>query len=349
MTGVETIARIRFEHFQNGKGIKRIARDLGVARDTVRKVLRSGLTEFSYKRAVQPQPRLGPWVEALAEILETEAKVPRRERRSTQRLFEELRGRGYDGAHDSVHRFVKAWRQERARAPAQAFIPLSFDPGEAYQFDWSHEAIELAGLPLTVKVAQMRLAFSRMPFVRAYFRETQEMVFDAHDKAFAFYGGGCQRGIYDNMKTAVETVFVGRARTYNRRFLQMCSHHLVEPTACTPASGWEKGQVENQVGTIRDVLFRPRPRVGTLEELNAWLEDQCRAYAQRTRHPLLRDRTIWEVFEEERAALAPFVGPFAGFSEKPMRATTTCLITHDRNRYSVDARAELAWGIWTGG
>ena len=339
MTGVETIARIRFEHFQNRKGIKRIARELGVARDTVRKVLRSQATEFSYKRTTQPAPKLGPWVDTLTAILEAEAKAPRRERRSTQRLFEELRGRGYDGAHDSVHRFVRAWRVEHARAPVQAFVPLSFDPGEAYQFDWSHEAIELAGLPVTVKAAQVRLSFSRMPFVRAYPRETQEMVFDAHDKAFAFYGGVCRRGIYDNMKTAVEAVFVGRARTYNRRFLQLMSHHLVEPTACTPAAGWEKGQVENQVGTIRDVLFRPRPKVKTLEELNAWLEDQCRAYAQRTRHPQFRDRTIWEVFEEERAALAPFVGPFAGFVEKPMRATTTCLIAHDRNKYSVDARA----------
>jgi transposase len=339
MTGVETIARIRFEHFQNRKGIKRIARELGVARDTVRKVLRSDATEFTYKRASQPAPKLGPWVKTLTTILEAEAKVPKRERRTTQRLFEELRGRGYDGAHDSVHRFVKAWRAEHARAPVQAFIPQIFDPGEAYQFDWSHDAIELAGLPMIVKAAHMRLSFSRMPFVRAYPRETQEMVFDAHDKAFAFYGGVCRRGIYDNMKTAVDAVFVGRGRTYNRRFLQMCSHHLVEPTACTPASGWEKGQVENQVGTMRDVLFRPRPRVKTLEELNSWLEDQCRAYAQRTRHPQFRDRTIWEVFEEERAALAPFVVPFAGFSEKPMRATTTCLITHDRNKYSVDARA----------
>jgi transposase len=213
MTGVETIARIRFEHYQNGKGIKRIARELGVARDTVRKVLRSGATEFSYRRSVQPQPKLGAWVPVLTEILESEAKLPKRERRSTQRLFEELRGRGYDGAHDSVHRFVKAWRAERACTPVQAFIPLRFDPGEAYQFDWSHESIEFAGLPLTVKVAQMRLAYSRMPIVRAYFRETQEMVFDAHDRAFAFYGGACRRGIYDNMKTAVETVFVGRART----------------------------------------------------------------------------------------------------------------------------------------
>jgi transposase len=263
MTGVETIARIRFEHYQNGKGIKRIARELGIARDTVRRVLRSNATAFAYKREVQPQPKLGSFVPVLAAILEAEAKLPRRERRSTQRLFEELRGRGYEGAHDSVHRFVKAWREERARVPVQAFVPLRFDPGEAFQFDWSHEGVEFNGLPLTVKVAQVRLAFSRMPFVRAYFRESQEMVFDAHDRAFAFHGGVCRRGIYDNMKTAVDTVFVGRARAYNRRFLQLCSHHLVDPVACTPAAGWEKGQVENQVGTLRDLLFRPRPKVKT--------------------------------------------------------------------------------------
>ena len=339
MTGVETIARIRFEHYQNGKGIKRIARELGIARDTVRRVLRSNATAFAYKREVQPQPKLGSFVPVLTAILEAEAKLPRRERRSTQRLFEELHGRGYEGAHDSVHRFVKAWREERARVPVQAFVPLRFDPGEAYQFDWSHEGVEFNGLPLTVKVAQVRLAFSRMPFVRAYFRESQEMVFDAHDRAFAFHGGVCRRGIYDNMKTAVDTVFVGRARAYNQRFLQLCSHHLVDPVACTPAAGWEKGQVENQVGTLRDLLFRPRPKVKTLDELNAWLADQCLAHAKRTRHPEFRERTVWEVFEEERPALMPFLGPFAGFAEKPMRATSTCLISHDRNRYSVDARA----------
>jgi len=160
-------------------------------------------------------------------------------------------------------------------------VPLSFAPGEAYQFDWSHETITLQGLPLTIKAAHMKLSHSRMPFVRAYFRETQELVFDAHDKAFVFYGGVCRRGIYDNMKTAVEAIFVGKARQYNRRFLQMCSHHLIEPVACTPAAGWEKGQVENQVGNLRDQLFRPKPRVKSLTELNAWLEDQCIAYAKR--------------------------------------------------------------------
>ena len=94
----------------------------------------------------------------MTEILEQEAKLPKRERRSTQRLFEELRGRGYDGAHDSVHRFAKAWRNERVRVPVHAYVPMSFAPGEAYQFDWSHETITLAGLPLTVKAAHMKLS-----------------------------------------------------------------------------------------------------------------------------------------------------------------------------------------------
>ncbi len=86
---------------------------------------------------------------------------------------------------------------------------------------------------------------------RFYPRQSQEMVFDAHARAAAFYGGLCERGIYDNMKTAMDAVFVGKERRFNRRFAQMCSHYLVEPVACTRASGWEKGQVENQVGTLR--------------------------------------------------------------------------------------------------
>ena len=339
MMAVDKIGQIRRAFFERHLPIKEIVRTLSVSRATVRKVIRSKATEFRYERGVQRAPKLGEWVEVLTEILEKEARLPRRERRSTQRLFEELRGRGYDGAHDSVHRFAKAWRNERARVPVRAFVPLSFAPGEAYQFDWSHETITLQGLPLTIKAAHMKLSHSRMPFVRAYFRETQELVFDAHDKAFLFYGGVCRRGIYDNMKTAVEAIFIGKARQYNRRFLQMCSHHLIEPVACTPAAGWEKGQVENQVGNLRDLLFRPKPRVKSLVELNAWLEDQCIAYARRTSHPEFKDRTIWDVFQGERPSLMQPRGPFDGFVEKAVRATTTCLIMADHNRYSVDARA----------
>lgn len=120
----------------------------------------------------------------------------------------------------------------------------------------------IGGTTVTIKVAHMRLCHSRMPFVRAYPRETQEMVFDAHDKGFAFFKGACTRGIYDNMKTAVDAIFVGKERAYNRRFAQMCGHYLVGPVACTPASGWEKGQVENQAQRLRrrqDDHRPPRP------------------------------------------------------------------------------------------
>jgi hypothetical protein len=192
---------------------------------------------------------------------------------------------------------------------------------------------------VTVKVAHVRLCHSRMLFARAYPRETQEMVFDAHDRAFALFKGTCGRGIYDNMKTAVETIFVGKDRLYNRRFLQMCSHYLVDPVACTPASGWEKGQVENQVGLVRERFFTPRLRFKTLDELNAWLLDKCIAYAKAHRHPELTDQTIWQVFEAERPKLVPYAGRFDGFHAVPAAVSKTCLVRFDNNKYSVAASA----------
>src|SRR5690349_14592436 len=304
MLTVETIGRIRREHFIKGKTIREIARDLKVSRNTVRKVLRSGETAFEYERNVQPRPKLGRWTAELDELLSGNAAKPAREQLTLIRIFEELRGRGYEGGYDAVRRYARRWAKQRGQATAAAYVPLSFAPGEAYQFDWSHEVVLLSGVTVIVKVAHVRLCHSRMLFVRAYPRETQEMVFDAHDRAFALFKGTCGRGIYDNMKTAVETVFVGKDRLYNRRFLQMCSHYLVDPVACTPASGWEKGQVENQVGLVRERFFTPRLRFKNYDELNAWLLDKCVAYAKAHRHPELTEQTIWEVFEAERPKLS---------------------------------------------
>jgi transposase len=228
MLVVETIARIRREHFIKGKTIKEITRDLGVSRNTVRKVLRSGETSFEYERTVQPRPKLGRWTAELEAFLEGNAAKSAREQLTLIRIFEELRSRGYEGSYDAVRRYAGRWAKQHGQAMAAAYVPLSFAPGEAYQFDWSHEIVLLSGVTVTVKVAHVRLCHSRMLFARAYPRETQEMVFDAHDRAFAFFKGACRRGIYDNMKTAVETIFIGKDRLYNRRFVQMCSHYLVD-------------------------------------------------------------------------------------------------------------------------
>ena len=336
---VETIGRIRREHLVKGKSIKEIARDLRISRNTVRKILRSGGTAFSYEREVQPRPRLGRWKADLDRMLTENVGKAARERLTLIRLFEELRALGYAGGYDAVRRYARSWGREHASQTAAVFVPLSFAPGEAYQFDWSHEIVLMNGVTVTVKVAHLRLCHSRMMFIRAYPRETQEMVFDAHERAFAFFRGACTRGIYDNMKTAVETVFVGKDRQYNRRFLQMCAHHLVDPVACTPASGWEKGQVENQVGLIRERFFTPRLRVKTYDELNAWLTDKCVAYAKVHPHPERPEQTVWEVFEEERPKLVPYRGRFDGFHALPASVSKTCLVRFDNNKYSVSASA----------
>jgi len=339
MKGVDTIARIRRAFLVQGKTIKEITRELHVSRNTVRKVLRSGETSFSYARTVQPQPKLGPWRGDLDRLLALNDGKPARERLTLIRIFEELRGLGYAGGYDAVRRYARGWRREHAATSVAAYVPLSFAPGEAYQFDWSHEIVLINGTTVTVKVAHIRLCHSRMLFVRAYPRETQEMVFDAHDRAFAFFKGACTRGIYDNMKTAVETILVGRERAYNRRFLQMCSHYLVDPVACTPASGWEKGQVENQVGLVRERFFAPRLRVKSYAELNAWLMDRAIGYAKAHHHPEQRDRTIWEMFETERPSLVPYAGRFDGFHAVLASVSKTCLVRFDNNKYSVAASA----------
>jgi transposase len=340
MLVVETIAKIRRAYFAQKKPIRAICREFRLSRKAVRKVIRSQATEFRYERGRQPLPRIGPWRKQLDELLLANEGKPARERLTLIRIFEELRGLGYEGSYDAVRRYAKKWRVERGAATAEAYVPLSFAAGEAYQFDWSHEVVLIDGTTVTVKLAHVRLCHSRMLFVRAYPRESQEMVFDAHIRAFAFFKGSCTRGIYDNMKTAVDAVFIGKDRQFNRRFLRMCGHYLVEPIACTPASGWEKGQVENQVGVVRERFFTPRLRAASYDELNAWLLDRCVAYAKAHKHPELTDRTIWQVFEAERPKLVPIAGgPFDGFHATQASVSKTCLARFDNNKYSVASRA----------
>ena len=290
-------------------------------------------------RRAQPLPRLGPFVAVLDGMLTANASRPKRERLTYQRMFEDLRLAGYRGGYDNVRRYAKAWAQREGERTAEAYVPLAFAPGEACQFDWSHEHVLLDGAAVTVKVAQVRLCHSRMLFVRAYMREAQEMVFDAHERAFQFFKGVPRRAIYDNMKTVVETVFVGKDRAFSHRFMKLMSHHLVEPTACTPAAGWEKGQVENQVGVVRKRFFAPRPSFATLEELNDWLTDKCVAYAKAQAHPDMKEKTVFDVFEAERAQLMAYRGPFDGFNATSASVSKTCLVRFDRNKYSVASKA----------
>ena len=201
---METIRKIRCAYGRDGKSIRAIARDFNLSRNTVKKVLRGDETEFTYSRTRQPMPKLGVFEESLLSCLSSDAKKPRREQRTAQAIFEQLQREGYEGGYDSVRRYIKRWKEHASVSDVRAYIPQSFDAGEAFQFDWSHEIVELGGEVVKVKVAHFRLCHSRMPFCIAYLRESLEMVLDAHVRAFEFFSDSPRRGIYDNLKTVVK-------------------------------------------------------------------------------------------------------------------------------------------------
>lgn len=338
MLNVETIRKVRQAHFRDGKSIREITRELNIARNTVRNIIRSGVTDQVYERSDQPRPKLGSFIERLSELLNEDIGKPVRHRKSAQILFEQLQREGYEGGYDAVRRYIGTWKREDGTAVVKAFIPLEYDPGDAFQFDWSYEQLSLGGIQVSVKIAQFRLCHSRKPFCIAYTREALEMVLDAHSHAFEFYGGVCRRGIYDNLKTVVTKVLIGKDRVFNRRFQNLASYYLFDLVACTPAAGWEKGQVENQVGVVRKRFFSKRRTFADLEELNAWLADECRTHAATTKHPELKDKTVEQVFAEEKQRLLPLpVSPFDGYRESVARVSPQLLISFDRNRYSVNA------------
>jgi transposase len=334
---VETIGKIRRRRLVHGESISAIARDLGLSRNTVKRALRFEGDAFEYRRSRQPRPKMGPYIATLEAWLEAEEKLPARERRTAQRMYEALRLEGFSGTAATVRRHMHVFERRR-HSIATAFIPQSFAAGEAYQFDWSHEHVELGGLDQVVKVAHVRLCHSRAFFLVAYPRESHEMVFDAHARAFSFLGGIPRRGIYDNLKPAVDAIFVGRERRYNRRLVVMCNHYLVEPTACTPAAGWEKGQVENQVGNVREWVFTPKLRFADLTELNTHLSERCWELARERSHPEAPERKIIEAWDEERASLRAMPAPFDGYAERSCRISAICLVHFERNRYSVESR-----------
>ncbi len=340
MLTVDTITKVRLAYFRDGKPIREISRKFNLARNTVKGIIRSGITDQKYKRTEQPRPKLGIFVDQLTEWLKEDSSKPVRQRRSAQILFEQLQRAGYEGGYDTLRRYVGTWKDEDGSAAVNAFVPLEFDPGEAFQFDWSYEKVELGGVPVEVKIAHFRLCHSRKLFCVAYTRERLEMVFNAHLRAFEFFGGVCRRGIYDNLKAAVTKILMGKDRVWNRRFLGLASHYLFEPVACTPAAGWEKGQVENQVDLVRSRFFVLRRRFANLEELNEWLDRECRNYAATAKHPEFKDKTIDQVFAEEKSKLLTLpVSPFDGYHENTAGVSLQLLVSFDRNRYSVNAAA----------
>ncbi len=215
-------------------------------------------------------------------------------------------------------------------------MPLAFQPGEAFQFDWSEDWAVVAGKRVKLQAAHTKLAHSRAFVIRAYRLQTHEMLFDALTEAFRVLGGVPRRGIFDNMRTAVDRIGSGKARQVNARFAAMASHYLFEPTFCSPASGWEKGQVEKNVQDARGQIWQAMPPFADLSTLNAWLEARCVERWSELTHGVLPG-SVAAVHAEEQASLMPVGRVFDGFVEHTKRVSPTCLVHFETNRYSVPA------------
>jgi len=335
---MDMIGRIRRLHSRGRKSVREIARLTGLSRNTIAKWLEAPVETAPKYRRGAVATKLLPFREVLTLSLKADARRPRHERRTARALFEEIRSAGYDGGYSRVTDFVRAWRQGVGQSVAtSAFVPLAFELGEAFQFDWSEEGLVVGGIYYRAQVSHMKLCASRAFWLVAYPSQGHEMLFDAHTRSFAALGGVARRGIYDNMKTAVDKVKKGKGRVVNARFEVMCAHYLFDADFCNVASGWEKGVVEKNVQDSRRRVWieAAKRRFGTFAELNAWLAARCRALWDEVRHPEHDQFSVAEMLEHERAHLMPMPMAFDGYVEKPARVSSTCLVAVARNRYSV--------------
>lgn len=334
------LAKIRRMHLRDKLSVREISRRTGLSRNTVRRWLR----QVDVVTPVYPQRErhsvLDPYQDVLIQWLRTDRHRPVRDRRTVKVLFQQLQARGYPGSYQRVCAFVRRWRESDQSLPSrQAFVPLQFAPGNAFQFDWSCEYAVIAGQRKRLEVAHIKLAYSRVFLLVAYPLQTHEMLFDAHAQAFTAFGGVPRRGIYDNMKTAVDKVGKGKERTINARFQAMCSHYLFEPEFCNRAAGWEKGIVEKNVQDRRRQIWQGviNRHWSSLAELNTYVTQECHAAWAEMRHPDWPEQTLAEALAYEAPQLMPLPRLFDGYVEQPSRVSATSLVHFQRNRYSVPA------------
>jgi transposase len=336
---MDLLSVIRRWALRDELSIREIARRTNLSRNTIRKYLRSDVVEVQFKTPDRAS-KLDAFADKLSGWLKTEASNPRKQKCTLKQLHGDLVALGFTGSYNRVAAFARDWRAERSReqqtAGRRAFVPLVFQPGEAFQFDWSEDWAIIAGERTKLQVAQFKLSHSRAFFVRAYLLQTHEMLFDAHNHAFRVFGGVPKRGIFDNMKTAVDKVLTGKQRQVNARFLAMVSHYVFETTFCNPAAGWEKGQIEKKVQDGRHQLWQPTPNFPTLDALNEWLERRCQELWSETRHES-EPGTIADAWRSEAPSLMRISRPFDGFIEHSKPVSSTCLISFERTRYSVPA------------
>jgi transposase len=334
---MEMFGKIRRMYLRDKLSLHEITKRTGLSRNTIRKWLRidGKAAPPKYSRSQEPG-KLNAYQSTLEQALNADSHRPKQSRRTAKDLFAQIKVGGYTGGYSQLTAFIRNWRNSEGKKP-HAFVPMKFELGEAFQFDWSEEGLVVGGIYRRMQVSHLKLCASRAFWLVAYPSQGHEMLFDAHTRSFKALGGIPRRGIYDNMKTAVDKVNKGKGRVVNARFAVMCAHYLFDADFCNVASGWEKGVVEKNVQDSRRRIWldAQNRQFGSFAELNTWLSERCRALWNELRHPEYKEFSVAEALEQERGHMMPVPSPFDGYVEKLARVSSTCLINVQRNHYSV--------------
>ena len=315
---------IRKKHFVDGWSVRRISRQLRLARQTVRKALHR--TEPPRYEREHARPVVGPFEPVIQRWLEEDLEAPPKQRHTAKRVYDRLVAEyGFTGHEASVRRAVARLRPKTA----EVFVPLAVGWGQQAQVDWGQAVVHMAGQPVVGHLFCLRMRTSQVPFVWAAPTEKLEAFLEGHVRAFDWLGGAPATCLYDNPKTAVVRILAGPNRQEHEVFSSLRAHYLFESVFCRPAEGHEKGAVENLVGYARRNALVPIPDVASWDELNAHLLAWCERERRR-----LADRWV-----SEAAALRPL--PPVGFRPALTRlapVSPSSLVRVDQNRYSVPGR-----------
>jgi transposase len=332
---VELYARVRRAVVVDKMSEREAAKQFGLARETVRKMLRYSVPPGYRRKQPARRPKLDAWVAAIDQILEDDKAEGRKQRHTAKRIFERLRDEHqYTGGYTIVKDYVRL----RKLSQREMFVPLAHPPGDA-QADFGEAMVVIAGGECKAHYLTMDLPQSDDCFMMAFPAETTEAFLEGHNHAFAYFGGVPRTILYDNTKIAVARILGDGTRTKTQAFSELQSHYLFAEKFGRPGKGNDKGKVEGLVGYARRNFMVPRPRFATWDAFNAHLLVQ----SQKRRERKLRghQQTIGERFEKDRERLLSLpAAPYEACDKRSTRVTSMSLVRYRTNDYSVP----VEWG-----
>jgi len=340
---VELFEAIRRE-YEFGEGtIAGVARKLGIHRRMVREALEKAVPP-ARKKAERPHLKLGPFIPLIEGMLEADMRAPRKQRHTAHRIWQRLKQEraDFDVSERMIRRYVRKRKLALGLMGREVCVPQSYPWGREAQVDWYEAYADLAGERTHLQVFEMRSMASGASFHRAYLRPTQQAFLEAHELAFARFGGVFECLRYDNLKSAVKRILQGHRREETARFVAFRSHWRFRAEFCNPGveHAHEKGGVEGEGGYFRRNHWVPVPEARDLGDLNEQLLAAC--YRDEERTISSRDMTVGQAALAEREHLLPLAEEGFDLAEVSFpvidglgRVQVRC------NWYSVPARAGL--------